>query len=59
MSPPKNDFETIVLNEDVAAGSMQGVLPWSLPAGQVAVSFGAEYRKEGGRPPPIGAVAVQ
>ena len=56
----KNDFETIVLNEDVAAGSMQGVLPWSLPAGQVAVSFGAEYRKEGGRTTADpGAVAVQ
>ena len=45
----RTDFETIVLNEDVAAGSMQGTLPWSLPAGPVAVSFGAEYRKEGGR----------
>ena len=56
----KNDFETIVLNEDVAAGSMQGVLPWSLPAGQVAVSFGGEYRKEGGRTTADpGAVAVQ
>jgi outer membrane receptor protein involved in Fe transport len=39
---------------------MQGVLPWSLPAGQVAVSFGAEYRKEGGRTTADpGAVAVQ
>ncbi len=56
----KNDFQTIVLNEDVAAGSMQGVLPWSLPAGPVAVSFGAEYRKEGGRTvADPGAVLVQ
>jgi outer membrane receptor protein involved in Fe transport len=55
----KSDFETITLNEDVAAGSMQGVLPWSLPAGPVAVSFGAEYRKEGGRTvADPGAVAV-
>ena len=55
----KNDFETIVLNEDVAAGSMQGVLPWTLPAGPVAVSFGGEYRKEGGRTvADPGAVAV-
>ncbi|HUO02451.1 MAG TPA: TonB-dependent receptor plug domain-containing protein, partial [Rhizomicrobium sp.] len=45
----RNDFETMVLNEDVTAGSMQGVLPWSLPAGQISVAFGAEYRKEGGR----------
>ncbi len=56
----RNDFETIVLNEDVAAGSMQGTLPWSLPAGPVAVSFGGEYRKEGGRTSADpGAVAVQ
>ncbi len=55
----QNDFETIVLNEDVAAGSMQGTLPWSLPAGPIAVSFGAEYRKEGGRTTADpGAVAV-
>jgi hypothetical protein len=25
------------LNQDVIAGSMQGVLPWALPAGPVAV----------------------
>lgn len=43
------DDEDITLNEDVAAASMQGVLPWGLPAGKVAVAFGAEYRKEGGR----------
>ena len=42
------DNETIVLNQDVLAGSMQGVLPWSLPAGPVAVAFGAEYRHEQG-----------
>jgi len=54
------DYETIVLNEDVAAGSMQGTLPWSLPAGPIAVSFGGEYRKEGGRTTADpGAVAVQ
>ena len=27
---------------------MQGVLPWALPAGPVAVAFGAEYRHEQG-----------
>ena len=45
-----NDFETITLNEDVAAASMQGQLPWSLPAGRISMAFGAEYRKEGGHP---------
>ncbi len=43
------DYETMVLNEDVAAASMQGKLPWDLTgAGAPAVAFGAEYRKEGG-----------
>ncbi len=42
------DNETIVLNQDVFAGSVQGVLPWGLPAGPVAVAFGAEYRHEQG-----------
>src|SRR6185437_2542446 len=30
------DTELIVLNQDVAEGSMQGTLPWQLPAGDVA-----------------------
>jgi len=42
------DNETIVLNQDVLSGSMQGVLPWQLPAGPVAVALGAEYRHEQG-----------
>jgi outer membrane receptor protein involved in Fe transport len=42
------DQETIALNQDVASGAMQGVLPWGLPAGPVAVAFGAEYRHEQG-----------
>jgi len=43
------DYETMVLNEDVVAGSMQGKLPWDITgAGAPAVAFGAEYRKEGG-----------
>ncbi len=45
----KNDFENIVLNQDVVAASIQGTLPWALPAGPIAVATGAEYRKEGGR----------
>ena len=42
------DYETIALNQDVMSGSMQGVLPWGLPAGPVAAAFGAEYRHEQG-----------
>jgi len=40
--------ELIVLNQDVLHASMQGVLPWSLPAGKIAVAFGGEYRHEQG-----------
>jgi len=40
------DDETIILNQEVFSGSMQGVLPWGLPAGNVAVAFGTEYRHE-------------
>ncbi|HVZ28221.1 MAG TPA: TonB-dependent receptor, partial [Rhizomicrobium sp.] len=40
------DFEDMNLNQDVLEGSMQGTLPWELPAGKVAVAFGAGYRKE-------------
>ena len=42
------DFEHQSLEEDVMEGSMQGTLPWQLPAGNVAVAFGAGYRKESG-----------
>jgi iron complex outermembrane recepter protein len=34
---------------DVFEASMQGKLPWGLPAGDIAVSFGFHYRKEDGR----------
>ena len=34
------------LQQEVVAASMQGTLPWELPAGKVAVAFGAEYRLE-------------
>ncbi|HVV71717.1 MAG TPA: TonB-dependent receptor, partial [Verrucomicrobiae bacterium] len=40
------DFQDMHLEQDVAEGSMQGTLPWDLPAGKVAVAFGAGYRKE-------------
>ena len=42
------DFEDMQLNQDEAAGQIQGTLPWELPAGKVAVAFGAGYRKEAG-----------
>ena len=42
------DFEREVLEQTVMEGSMQGTLPWELPAGKIAVSFGAGYRKESG-----------
>ncbi|MBU3078568.1 TonB-dependent receptor domain-containing protein [Sphingomonas quercus] len=36
------------LTENVVAASAQGTLPFGLPAGNVAVAFGAEYRDEKG-----------
>jgi outer membrane receptor protein involved in Fe transport len=32
------------MNQVEGAATMQGVLPWQLPAGEVGVSFGAEWR---------------
>ena len=43
------DFENMTLTMDVFEASMQGKLPWGLPAGNVAVSFGFHYRKEAGK----------
>ena len=43
------DFENMTLTMDVFEASMQGKLPWSLPAGDIAVSFGFHYRKEAGK----------
>ena len=42
------DFEHMQVNQDEAEGSIQGVLPWELPAGKVAVVFGGGYRQEAG-----------
>jgi outer membrane receptor protein involved in Fe transport len=46
------------LAQFVAEATMQGTLPWQLPAGKVAVAFGTDYRKESGRTevPPIAAL---
>jgi outer membrane receptor protein involved in Fe transport len=59
INPPGKDVEHLYLSEDVAAGSMQGTLPWEIMAGKPAVAFGAEYRHEGGRivADPLGATA--
>jgi outer membrane receptor protein involved in Fe transport len=38
--------ELVIMNQDVLSGSMQGKLPWGLPAGNIAVAFGGEYRHE-------------
>jgi outer membrane receptor protein involved in Fe transport len=54
------DFEQVNVTENVAAASMQGTLPWGLPAGKVAVAFGAETRREAGRSTTdAAAIAVQ
>jgi outer membrane receptor protein involved in Fe transport len=53
--------ELIILNQDVLHGSMQGQLPWGLPAGEIAIAFGAEYRHEQAAIPyadPHGAVGA-
>ncbi|HEU0095916.1 MAG TPA: TonB-dependent receptor, partial [Rhizomicrobium sp.] len=41
--------ELVLLNQDVFSASMQGLLPWALPAGKIAVAFGGEYRHEQAR----------
>ena len=43
------DMENMTLTMDVFEASMQGKLPWGLPAGNVAVAFGFHYRKEAGK----------
>jgi iron complex outermembrane receptor protein len=43
------DFENMTMNLDVFEASMQGKLPWGLPAGKIATAFGFHYRKEAGR----------
>ncbi|HKU54803.1 MAG TPA: TonB-dependent receptor, partial [Rhizomicrobium sp.] len=43
------DNETVYLNQTVTSASIQGVLPWGLPAGNIAVATGAEYRLEQAR----------
>jgi len=42
------DFEKMSINLDVAEASMQGKLPWALPAGDITVAFGVNWRRQGG-----------
>lgn len=44
----RKNFQIITLEQDVAAVSAQGRLPFGLPAGPIAVAFGGEYRSEKG-----------
>ncbi|HKU65109.1 MAG TPA: TonB-dependent receptor [Rhizomicrobium sp.] len=49
---PGNDqrsFENMTLTMDVFEASMQGKLPWALPAGDISTAFGFHYRKEAGK----------
>ena len=47
-APPCKTMRHQSLEQDVMEASMQGTLPWELPAGKVAVAFGMGYRKEAG-----------
>ncbi len=40
------DVNLVRMSQVEGSASMQGVLPWQLPAGEVGVSFGAEWRLE-------------
>jgi outer membrane receptor protein involved in Fe transport len=53
------DREDVTVAESVFAASVQGTLPWQLPAGAVAVASGFEYRHEQGHilADPRGALA--
>jgi len=45
---PGQNWETIRLTQNVAAVSAQGPLPFGLPAGNISMAAGAEYRTEKG-----------
>ena len=40
------DYEDLILNQEMLEGSVQGTLPWDLPAGTVALAAGANWRQE-------------
>ena len=45
---PGENWEVIRLEQDVAAVSAQGALGFGLPAGDISIAFGGEYRREKG-----------
>ncbi|HKQ45475.1 MAG TPA: TonB-dependent receptor [Rhizomicrobium sp.] len=45
----QRSFENMTLTMDVFEASMQGKLPWALPAGDITTAFGFHYRKEAGK----------
>ena len=45
---PGQNWEVIDLDQEVTAFSAQGALPFGLPAGNISMAFGAEYRREKG-----------
>ena len=45
----ERSFENMTLTMDVFEASMQGKLPWALPAGDISTAFGFHYRKEAGK----------
>ena len=45
-NPAKKDTALWIMSQSVIAASMQGTLPWELPAGKVGAAFGAEYHHQ-------------
>jgi outer membrane receptor protein involved in Fe transport len=45
---PGQNYQVITLDQEVAAASATGTLPFGLPAGNVSMAFGAEVRREKG-----------
>jgi len=60
VSRAREDTGLFLLNQDVASVSAQGLLPFGLPAGKIAMALGAEYRHEQQRQTadPLGLGAV-
>ena len=47
-STGSTDIDHQSMQEDVAEASLQGTLPFDLPAGKIALAFGMGYRKDSG-----------
>ncbi len=50
------NYQNMYIGQSAFEGSVEGTLPWALPAGDVAVAFGGGFRRESGnnRATPIG-----